>query len=131
MAWFQDLTLYEYDREIEPEVLNIGWLDAAYPFPRGDTPLDFQNALRDLCEHPMRLHRGFHECQFCPDSELERLDWRRFGNGQLRVRGSNGLWYAAPVMVHHYVARHHYRPPDEFIAAVLSPLEVGTDSPRE
>jgi hypothetical protein len=128
MAWFEDLTPYEYDREVDPSVLNIGWLDADYPFPQGKTPVDFQNALRDLCARPMRLHRGFHRCQFCAADERTRVDWPRIGNGQIRVRGSSGVWYAAPTMVHHYVVVHHYRPPDVFLDAVLSPMEVGRDS---
>ncbi len=31
-----------------------------------------------------------------------------------------GKVYAAPSLVHHYVVAHDYRPPDEFIAAVLA-----------
>jgi hypothetical protein len=37
----------------------------------------------------------------------------------MRVAGS-GKVYAAPTLVHHYVVAHDYRPPDEFIAAVLA-----------
>jgi CheY-like chemotaxis protein len=37
----------------------------------------------------------------------------------MRVAG-NGKVYAAPWLVHHYVVAHNYRPPDEFIAAVLA-----------
>jgi hypothetical protein len=37
----------------------------------------------------------------------------------MRVTGG-GMVYAAPSLVHHYVAAHGYRPPDTFIAAVLA-----------
>jgi hypothetical protein len=37
----------------------------------------------------------------------------------MRVAGESTV-YAAPVLIHHYVVAHDYRPPDEFIAAVLA-----------
>jgi hypothetical protein len=42
------------------------------------------------------------------------------GNGEIRVPGLSGVVYVAPVLVAHYVEAHNYRPPDEFIQAVLS-----------
>jgi hypothetical protein len=40
MTYFADLTLYLYGLpEPEQDVLNVGWLDVVYPFPRGETPL--------------------------------------------------------------------------------------------
>ncbi len=41
------------------------------------------------------------------------------GSAEIRVFGSNGVTYAAPDMIYHYVAEHEYKPPDEFIEAVL------------
>ncbi|WP_160148400.1 hypothetical protein [[Leptolyngbya] sp. PCC 7376] len=61
------------------------------------------------------LHRGFHCCEFCDNAT---------GNGQICVRHPNGNWYSAPTMLHHYVTVHHYLPPEEFIEAVLNPIEV-------
>jgi hypothetical protein len=45
----------------------------------------------------------------------------------MRVAG-DGRVYAAPSLVHHYVIAHGYRPPDEFIAAVLA-WDEGTAEP--
>jgi hypothetical protein len=36
------------------------------------------------------------------------------------VFGSDGRTYAAPTLVYHYVVRHHYSPPEEFVRAVLT-----------
>ncbi len=33
--------------------------------------------------------------------------------------GQDGTVYAAPDLIYHYVVAHHYRPPDEFIQAVM------------
>jgi hypothetical protein len=66
------------------------------------------------------LHRGVHPCWYCGQ-------WHRYveGNGQIRVQGSNGILFAAPILVHHYVTHHRYLPPREFIDAVRSSVMVG------
>ena len=40
------------------------------------------------------------------------------GSAEIRVRGANRV-YAAPELVYHYVVAHQYKPPREFIEAVL------------
>jgi hypothetical protein len=56
---------------------------------------------------------GYHTCEFCG---------RAHGTGNFGVL-SDDLLFVAPEMVVHYVREHGYRPPAEFIAAVLhSPL---------
>lgn len=42
------------------------------------------------------------------------------GNGEIRVAGAGGQVYAAPTLIYHYVADHHYKPPAEFVRAVLT-----------
>ena len=49
---------------------------------------------------------------------FERL--RERGNGQIRVKGPNGTCYAAPALISHYVEIHEYKPPAEFIEAVVN-----------
>ena len=39
---------------------------------------------------------------------------------EIRVRGDERTVYAAPTLIVHYVEAHRYRPPEEFIAAVLN-----------
>ena len=36
------------------------------------------------------------------------------------MAGATGRVYAAPTLIWHYVTEHGYRPPDEFIDAVLA-----------
>jgi hypothetical protein len=122
MAFFADLTPHTYSPTGDLEVQNVGWLDEGQPFTTGPTLKEFQDALLDLCKHPILLHRGFHKCWFCR-GKLQ--DWT--GNGQIRVLGKAGIWYAAPTLVHHYVSGHEYCPPADFVAAVLEPIAVGTD----
>jgi hypothetical protein len=40
------------------------------------------------------------------------------GDAEIRVGGENGIVYAAPTLICHYIHEHGYRPPDEFLAAV-------------
>ena len=119
MAYFADLTPHTYTPTGDLEVLNVGWLDEGRPFPVGTTPQEFRDALLDLCRRPILLHRGVHVCWFCRGGLA--------GNGQIRVLGPKGTWYAAPTLVHHYVSAHEYSPPADFVGAVLSPVAVGTN----
>jgi len=123
MSYFADLTLHTYTPTNRFSVLNVGWLDAAFTFPQGQTDSTFRESLRALCEHPILLHRGFHVCQFCSPA-VSKQQSPKIGNGQIRVKGKDDVWYAAPTMVHHYVSVHQYQPPAAFVDAVLNPVAV-------
>lgn len=128
MSYFRDLSPYAYHHD-DPAVLMVGWLDAERVVKTGDTSPEFRDALAALCERPMRLFRGWHSCNLCPGASWlagGKLVRERNGNGEIRVR-KNGKWYAAPKLIGHYVTAHNYLPPEEFIAAVLAPDEIGTD----
>jgi hypothetical protein len=122
MTFFADLTPHSYSPTGGLEILNIGWLDEGQTFPVGPTSQPFQDALLELCEHPIILHRGVHKCWFCRGKLQDMV-----GNGQIRVLTGSGIWYAAPTLVHHYVTRHGYSPPADFVDAVLSPIAVAID----
>jgi hypothetical protein len=116
MTFFQDLTPHTYTRRAEePGVYNVGWLGEGRSFPTGPTSEEFRAALKELCDHPIHLHRGVHVCEFCRGA---------CGSGQIRVCSQTGVWYVAPTMIHHYVVAHEYRPPEDFIAAVMNPREI-------
>ncbi|HEV3416732.1 MAG TPA: hypothetical protein VG056_07975 [Pirellulales bacterium] len=127
MTYFPDLSQYNYNKMSEPDVLNVGWLDAREPYKSGASPPEFHDALATLCRSPIMLHRGFHVCQFC-SSAVKTADWYSAarGNGQIRVRDENGQVFAAPTLIHHYVVVHRYRPPDEFIQAVISAVRASS-----
>lgn len=115
MSYFADLTPYTYFHPEEelPGTVNIGWLDLGYPFPTGETSEAFRDKLGRLCQRRVKQTRGLHPCYFCHGVD------RSASSSEMRVSG-NGKVYAAPSLVHHYVVAHAYRPPDEFIAAVLA-----------
>lgn len=127
MAFFPDLSKYAYGSDGgASEDVNIGWLAAEHEFTRGAVAAEVVDALLTCCTRPVRLYRGMHSCDLC---EVP-LFWMRFdgpfgrdvsiGNGEIRVCGSDGRWYAAPTLVAHYVAHHEYLPPHAFCDAVVS-----------
>lgn len=127
MSHFEDLTPYTYGdgrdhvwvggeyASYSPtyQRLNVGWLDAAHPFPQGDPPAGLIPALRWLGGQRINVMRGWHHCPFC-QSETAR------GHGELRVPGRPGFLYAAPELLTHYVAEHRYLPPPEFTDAAIA-----------
>jgi hypothetical protein len=70
---------------------------------------------------------GFHCCEFCPPRSDGRF-----------TRGHRNVWipadsvvYVAPELILHYIEAHGYRPPDEFITAVIACPEQGSETYRE
>jgi hypothetical protein len=41
------------------------------------------------------------------------------GNWEVWIRGPREAIFSSPALIIHYVDAHEYRPPDEFIAAVM------------
>lgn len=123
-----DLAPYDYYRGA-PAALAVGWLDASVAFVAGECPPDVRDRLEDLSTAPVRLMRGYHYCQFCeaasPPAKLLRADIRLYeepdvahGNGEIWVTDGDGMNFAAPVLILHYIDEHKYLPPPSFIAAV-------------
>jgi hypothetical protein len=120
MTFFQDLTPYTYCRPKEdpPGTVNIGWLERKRPFATDETSPEFHARLEQLCRKPVKQTRGLYPCPFC------RGPNKPFSSAEIRVQRGERV-YAAPVLVHHYVVAHGYRPPEEFIEAVLAWEEDG------
>lgn len=123
MAYFADLTRYEYwdDNGID-NGLNVGWLSGQQAFQMGNTTSEFQERLLKFCNGLVRPTRGWHYCELCPQqpaSPRAGNPLRPLGTAEIRVFFQQRI-YAAPNLIHHYVTEHHYRPPDEFIEAVIN-----------
>jgi hypothetical protein len=128
MPFFADLSPYCYHGATHPKLFNIGWLSKDQPFNRGSVPPVLVSVLRFLDESPQNLCRGFHVCEFCePPLDILRQDKEYFwiwasarqGNGEIHLPGLDGVTYAAPRLILHYILEHQYRPPQEFIEAAI------------
>lgn len=125
MSYFEELSDYTYHRGHE-DAKNIGWLDSDYPYDIGEVSSMFINYLWNYLEYPVNVCRGFHTCNLCAQPSRgipvveNNNEWRKVGYYEIRVLSNKGIVYAAPSMIWHYVVHHGYRPPQEFIDAVLS-----------
>jgi hypothetical protein len=139
MTWYADLSPYTYIQDVyrrngreytlPPQmILNVGWLDADHDFSIGNPPPGFVDTLAELCvENAQARTRGFQECRFCTTEDFEYPSTfdigdrkLRLGSAEVRVVSMNGTMLTAPNLVVHYVDRHRYLPPAEFIEAVLA-----------
>jgi hypothetical protein len=129
VTFFPDGSRYAYG---EPDgAINVAWLDAQHPFPTGDAPPDFIASLVRACRQSVNGTRGLHVCELCPpgsgtawppEPNVIRHDEGDLvvGSAEIRVRANDGIVYAAPTMVVHYVLAHRYLPPAAFVEAVLA-----------
>lgn len=113
----------------EEGLIAVGWLDGDAPFPTGNVSAQFVAALRELCRHGVNRTRGYHRCTLCPPSAgpgfpsptvVPSPDGDlHVGAAEIRVQ-ADGVRFAAPDMIIHYVLEHGYAPPPAFVDAVQS-----------
>jgi len=114
MAWFEDLQACTYFRGDCAHLLAVGWLEQGRPFLRGRCTPEFTARLEQLMKGPWTPEdfMGPHFCDLCPPRTVT-------GHTNLFVPAEEAV-YVAPELVTHYIARHGYRPPDQFIRAVMA-----------
>jgi hypothetical protein len=105
--YYVDLTPYEYDVARMANSVNIGWLDKGKDYKKGEVPNGFFNKLSNAFIYGR--HKGFHTCPFCGNAHSSNV---------LYVKG-NGKTYIFPEMLSHYIRKHEYKPPQEFIDVVM------------
>lgn len=124
MSHYADLSEYCYHdgRYYAPGTVNIGWLDAGHEFERCTPTDEVLNRLWEFCKVSVAQMRGGHACEFCS----ERSDYPQWGGerlllgtSEIRVFSRAGAIYAAPTLIFHYMRDHSYRPPDEFVRALI------------
>jgi hypothetical protein len=130
MTYYADMTPYTYDRDNgDPTasgvwrgvtLLNVGWLHRGKAYAKGAPPSGLVERLKGMTRtHRAQQTRGFHLCPWCTSLlAARRLDGPR-GSAEIRVMG-DGVAYAAPELIAHYVEAHDYQPPADFVDVVLS-----------
>jgi hypothetical protein len=126
MTYYEDLSYYCYVKRAAERafVQNIGWLSNRYSFDKFDPPQDLLDALWSFCSVAVYQTRGWHLCELCSSPRWgipeERAGRRLFlGSAEIRAFSKPGVIYAAPNLIYHYVSVHHYKPPDEFLSALM------------
>lgn len=119
--------------ENEMNLIAVGWLDREFPYTKGDVSLDFKKKLEIFCVKAMIRDFGVEMCTLCENNEFVNIvvetgkKVQLFGTYEIRIPSKNrNKIYAAPDFIIHYVTVHTYKPPQEFIDAVLSAPLPGT-----
>ena len=122
MSYYPDLTEYSYTKENQyTNTINVGWLDKDHHFSSGEVSQEFIDRLFNICCSPVLKTRGWHPCPFCssyPVNVQKKEKKLILGAAEIRVIWKNKI-YASPDLIYHYVTSHQYRPPREYIDAVL------------
>jgi hypothetical protein len=124
MAYLEDLSNYAYANSLfsRPGTKAVGWLELGHEFPTTPPEEKDLELLWQYCAISVARLRGSHDCEFCPSGAARRPqrngEERSLCAGEIRVFSQDGQIYAAPTMIYHYVAVHHYRPPEEFLQAL-------------
>lgn len=128
--YYPDLSSYQYSNPAtykqETVVLNVGWLDGEHIYPKGDVSVEFLDRLWLIWdEAPINPMWGYHPCELCKSPDypvhIKRVEGKiPLGATEIRVVSSNGIVYASPNLILHYISEHKYLPPSEFIEAVMN-----------
>ena len=106
-----------------PGVLNIGWLDDSHDYPIGNVPDTVISKLKQLLLENRDVNKvgTIKGCPFCgvdvvyvPSTDARKL----LGMSEIWIPSKSGTIYAAPSLLYHYITKHEYRPPQEFLTAV-------------
>ncbi len=133
MTHFPDLSRMPDDRLT---LVAVGWLEPEHAYERGAVDERFFHRLMELLVEPWQpfAAAGFHRCGFCrfsgglapvtcyPMRSADRLTVT-VGAANVFVPGRDVL-YMAPSLIVHYIDAHEYKPPGEFIDAVMACPEM-------
>jgi hypothetical protein len=118
----EDLTPYRY--QTDRPMVNVGWIGDESQFAVGVTAAELADPLLDICVHNVvhrvRHYRPCSQCGAWPIRASFPNGTHELGDAEIRIEGEDGVVYAAPNEVWHYVVAHDYRPPDGFVAGVVA-----------
>jgi hypothetical protein len=88
--------------------IKIGWLDEGQPYMMGVAPAEFVEKMKKI---PLSVHtKGWHNCPFCGKSK---------SYSQYLINIGDKTYYDVPEMIVHYIEKHDYLPPQEFIDTIM------------
>jgi len=136
---YEDLAPCTYFGE-RPGLIAVGWLEDGHPYTRGKVEREeidlLAMLLADAPAFQPLLFMGYHLCSLCMFPRRRRKTrWRMRATGQRLAFDvgvfnllvpAEGVVYATPSLVFHYVLSHHYRPPDAFWAAAWACRSIGS-----
>ncbi|MFJ3513461.1 MULTISPECIES: hypothetical protein [unclassified Streptomyces] len=130
MTYYRDLSKYTYSASTIPD-LNVGWLSRWRPFAEGVVDSEVVEILALQVRMPRNQMRGSYPCYFCStlrargvatSVEISGVE-HQLGSAEIHAVSRSGKVFSAPNLIYHYIDRHGYRPPDEFIQAIIDGKE--------
>ncbi len=131
---YEDLSICTYDRhKTGPDswsvpLYAVGWIESGSPFNQGHMEYEPKVKLLRMKEQSEKScffagYRGTHHCSICGKDIYG-------SHKHLLVPGENCIYVASGGIVH-YVYKHSYMPPEEFMNAIMSCPEVHSNEYRE
>jgi hypothetical protein len=116
MSFFPDLGRASLVARGE-HVRAVGWLHPGHPYTRGKVAAEFLARLKEFIRRQSLSGNhfcfpgfgGYYTCEFCGNAG---------GIGNLGLPRDDIL-FVFPEMIVHYIEAHEYKPPDEFITALM------------
>lgn len=121
MAGYHDLSDCDYfGMELAPILRAVGWLGHGIEYSIGKTSREVFVKLEELLRDPWQpmIFMGGHLCELCQYDPPS-------GHANLFVPNGETI-FVCPELIAHYIAAHHYKPPDEFLAAVAACPDIRT-----
>ena len=130
MTHIADLATSSY-MGLQGPIRAVGWLESSHDFNRGSVDPQFRRRLLWLVERRLfgTIMLGIHYCSLCAAEGRVGPD-SRSSQAELLIPSTNCV-YEAPIWIGHYVQRHGYRPPEEFMTAAIACPEPGTPEYRK
>lgn len=126
MTYYRDLSTYVYSNSVTAN-LNVGWLSRYRSFVKGAVDSEIMDILAFQVRMPRNRTRGRHPCYFCSTLRSRGVDTsvdifgveHHLGSAEIHAFSRDGVVFTAPDLIYHYIARHGYRPPIEFMQALV------------
>jgi hypothetical protein len=139
MEYYPDLSVFPdpWVNENHLNLVAIGWLDPEITYPKGKVSEVFIEKLELFCSYPMIMTFGIDWCHICNPSDepisfvkaklRSGKEIQLFGEYDLRIPSPDGTKiYATSDFILHFVTKHEYLPPQEFVDAVMNAPLPGT-----
>ncbi len=97
----------------------IGYLDITEEYEKGPVSQNFINKLKQAWSTGLLLSSmGHHDCEFCID-EGNYKDRAMSSSEKTIIDEENNIEYKFPEMIFHYIEKHGYQPPEDFVLFIL------------
>lgn len=135
MRYTPELSSYQPrwgEAEKSLKLIAVGWLSITHAYTTGEVPKDFLLRLEMYCTNPIIRNYGIEPCPLCEEGPVVITthfgkNIKLYGTYEIRIPSpTESIIYAAPDLILHFVNSHLYKPPQEFIDAVLAAPLPGT-----